>query len=199
MTNPETTAQEAARLGAVSSEAQRLGFIARRALAWATGMTAGEAHDAIERLVALASQTPQVAAGEVVAWAIFDSQGFYETREFEVEAKQFCDKYNAREIDPCKPYSYAPLYATPPAPAVAEPADDCVICPKCCHQFPAIPANVQALLAQPAGEREPLTDERILEIWRTARHKARLAGDDEIVAFARSLLSPTGITPKEGT
>jgi hypothetical protein len=40
-----------------------LGFIVRRALAEATGMTAGEAHDAIDRLVSLAQQADGGTAG----------------------------------------------------------------------------------------------------------------------------------------
>jgi hypothetical protein len=59
---------------------------------------------------------PAREAEEPVIWAIFDSQGFYETREFQVEAQAFCDFYNKREWNnPLKPYRVVPLYATPPS------------------------------------------------------------------------------------
>lgn len=51
---------------------------------------------------------------EPVAWAIYDSQGFYETRDTEEQAREFCRSYNQRPEradDPLRPYTFAPLYA----------------------------------------------------------------------------------------
>ena len=54
---------------------------------------------------------------KVVAWGIFDSQGFYETRETEAEALEFCNHYNDRDFKAygARPYSYKPLIAAPSA------------------------------------------------------------------------------------
>jgi hypothetical protein len=39
-------------------------------------------------------------------WAVFDSQGFYKLERSEVEARAFCDTYNARNPnDPLRPYT----------------------------------------------------------------------------------------------
>jgi hypothetical protein len=66
--------------------------------------------------------TPQDAAPavavEAVTWALYDSQGFYETRDSEKKAKAFCEHYNKREADPLQPYTYGPLYA---ATSVVQP------------------------------------------------------------------------------
>jgi len=64
----------------------------------------------------------QTAAAPPVAWGIFDSQGFYESEPDEATARRFCERYNKRPIDPLKPYTFAPLYATPPA--APEPLTD---------------------------------------------------------------------------
>lgn len=45
------------------------------------------------------------AASDRRPWAIFDSQGFYRLERSEVEARAFCDTYNARNPnDPLRPY-----------------------------------------------------------------------------------------------
>lgn len=57
-------------------------------------------------------------------WAIYDSQGIYETRNTAAECKQFCDHYNARDTKlggGLEPYTYKALYAAAPAQAVAVP------------------------------------------------------------------------------
>ena len=98
---------------------------------------------------------------------------------------------NGKRIDPMSVYAEPvqdgcdhcnhPLYAavkcrvcgrvTEPAEPVAD--DDKVICPACCHQFRAIPPNVQQLMLN-AGfkppftappQRKPLTEEEIDSIW----------------------------------
>lgn len=49
-------------------------------------------------------------AGEVVAWGIFDSQGFYEAASDQESAERFCAHYNKRKgVDPLKPYTAKPL------------------------------------------------------------------------------------------
>jgi hypothetical protein len=51
-----------------------------------------------------------------VTWGIFDSQGYYEERHREDDARSFCERYNNRKgADPAKPYTYRPLYASPVA------------------------------------------------------------------------------------
>lgn len=46
------------------------------------------------------------AASDRRPWAIFDSQGFYRLERSEVEARAFCDTYNARNPnDPLRPYT----------------------------------------------------------------------------------------------
>jgi len=63
-------------------------------------------------------------SAEPVAWAIFDSQGFYETRDTEDKAKAFCERHNSRSVDdPLRPYSYAPVFLAPPTGA-GEPTAD---------------------------------------------------------------------------
>lgn len=64
--------------------------------------------------------------GAPVAWGIWDSQGFYESTPDEGSARRFCNRYNAREGDPLKPYICAPLFThraalAAPADALAEP------------------------------------------------------------------------------
>ncbi len=57
-------------------------------------------------------------AGEVVAWGIFDSQGFYEAASDQESAERFCAHYNKRKgADPLKPYTAKPL--TTPQPTQA--------------------------------------------------------------------------------
>ncbi|MEG0975205.1 MAG: hypothetical protein RSF42_10955 [Comamonas sp.] len=49
-------------------------------------------------------------ANEPVCWGIYDSQGFYETRDTEAQAKSFCHHYNARDRKAgfgLAPYSYS--------------------------------------------------------------------------------------------
>ena len=58
-------------------------------------------------------------AGEVVAWGIFDSQGFYEAASDQESAERFCAHYNKRKgADPLKPYTAKPL--TTPQPTQAQ-------------------------------------------------------------------------------
>lgn len=56
--------------------------------------------------VALTAGVPVLGEAQPDLWAIFDSQGFYEVRETEDEARKFCDHYNKRAFDPLKPYSF---------------------------------------------------------------------------------------------
>jgi hypothetical protein len=71
-----------------------------------------------------AGQAP-APAQESACWAVYDSQGFYDAFHIRQQAIKFCDHYNKREVDPLKPYTYKPLYATP-HPA-QEPADDAAL------------------------------------------------------------------------
>lgn len=82
---------------------------------------------------ALAALTQGAGAVEPVIWGVWDSQGLYAWNDDMQKAKAWCDQYNAREIDPLKPYTYAPLYTAPPAQqlqqAVARAIEECaVIC-----------------------------------------------------------------------
>lgn len=59
----------------------------------------------------IADSEPSASTAKPVTWAIFDSQGFYETRDTEKQAERFCEHYNSRSpSDPLRPYTYAPLF-----------------------------------------------------------------------------------------
>ena len=75
------------------------------------------------RAVKLSALSEQ-GAGEAVAtaWAVYDSQGFYELHVCEDTAKKWCDKYNARDVDPLKPYTYRKCQLFEPRPQAAQPA-----------------------------------------------------------------------------
>lgn len=72
----------------------------------------------------------ELAAAQVLAmgrvletWAIYDSEGLYETRDTEESCKSFCDHYNARDKKlggGLGPYTYKALYAAAPWPPAAQ-------------------------------------------------------------------------------
>jgi hypothetical protein len=80
--------------------------------------------------------------------------------------------------------------SAPPSPSPTQepsqtvPDNDCVICPKCCHQFRAIPVNVQKQLAQP--EQEPVAW-RYQDTHGHYRYRGYVAGFDKEYA----ILKPT--------
>ena len=67
----------------------------------------------LARAVEYAVIAKQAEKQEPATYAIYDSQGYCETRDSEQICIEFCKKYNARDVDPLKPYSYRPLYTRP--------------------------------------------------------------------------------------
>lgn len=137
-----------------------LGQLAKECgIGWAAGL--GGIDDFLRNFAraVLAKWGTPAGAGEVVAWGIFDSQGFYEAASDQESAERFCAHYNKRKgADPLKPYTAKPL--TTPQPTQA--------------QAWAVPLTVQ----YPEGYGNPFAKIAYDAGWRAAEHAHGIKGAD---------------------